>query len=92
MFRKSLWQIMYFSFPQRQFKYKQFARFIHRLPRFFFFSNAAAGLSELVDNAISHQVAWNGSDALGKLVGSGVYVYRLTCGERTLQKRMVFIR
>jgi hypothetical protein len=35
---------------------------------------------------------WDGKDASGSPVGSGVYFYRLTAGDKTLTKKMVMIR
>ncbi|UCH82649.1 MAG: T9SS type A sorting domain-containing protein, partial [Candidatus Latescibacterota bacterium] len=35
---------------------------------------------------------WNGTDAAGHQVGSGVYFCRLTAGNRTLTKKMVFLK
>jgi len=40
----------------------------------------------------SRSVCWNGTDNLGKRVGSGAYFYRLRCGEKVLQKQMVYLR
>jgi hypothetical protein len=35
---------------------------------------------------------WDGKDARGNPVSSGVYFYRLTAGDKTLTKKMVMIR
>jgi len=40
----------------------------------------------------SQSVCWNGTDNLGKRVGSGAYFYRLRCGGKELQKQMVYLR
>jgi hypothetical protein len=36
--------------------------------------------------------SWDGKDASGSQVGSGVYFYRLTAGDRTLTKKMVLLK
>ncbi len=35
---------------------------------------------------------WNGRDAKGQVVASGIYIYRLKAGGRTLTKKMVFLK
>jgi predicted outer membrane repeat protein len=40
----------------------------------------------------SHSVMWDGRDATGRAVSSGVYVYRLTTGNETKARRMVLLR
>jgi flagellar hook assembly protein FlgD len=40
----------------------------------------------------SHKAVWDGLDAGGVPVPSGVYVYRLEAGDRMLSKRMVLMR
>jgi hypothetical protein len=39
-----------------------------------------------------HEVTWDGLDAFGRPVASGVYVYRLTAGNSTIVKRMTLLR
>jgi hypothetical protein len=39
-----------------------------------------------------HTVTWNGRDDSGKMVASGVYLYRLVAGDRTFVKRMMMVR
>ena len=43
-------------------------------------------------HAAYHSVVWNGRDATGREVSSGVYLYRLTSAERTLVRRMLLLR
>lgn len=45
-----------------------------------------------VFSAGPHQVSWNGTDSGGNTVGSGVYVYRLTSGKRTISKKMILLK
>ncbi len=40
----------------------------------------------------SHRVDWNGHDANGYAVASGVYFYRLTAGKKTLSKKMILLK
>jgi hypothetical protein len=49
----------------------------------------------LVDGSIQpgrHMISWDGTDSAGRAVGSGVYLYRLTTGERVLVRRMLLVR
>jgi hypothetical protein len=39
-----------------------------------------------------HAVVWNGADALGREVATGVYMYRLTGTEGSLVRRMLLVR
>jgi hypothetical protein len=45
-----------------------------------------------VQNAGTWNVRWNGSDAAGKQVSSGIYLYRLTTGSFVSTKKMMFIK
>lgn len=45
-----------------------------------------------VQNAGIWTVRWSGSDATGKLVSSGIYLYRLTTGSFVSTKKMMFIK
>ena len=40
----------------------------------------------------AHRIPWRGRDAAGRSVASGVYVYRLTTGDRSATGRMVLAR
>jgi hypothetical protein len=49
----------------------------------------------LVDEMVgegNQERIWDGKDASGSQVGSGVYFYRLTAGDKTLTKKMVMLR
>jgi len=39
-----------------------------------------------------HRIEWNGRDAGGRAVASGVYFYRLTVGKQTSSKKMILLR
>ena len=39
-----------------------------------------------------HSVVWDGRDAIGREVASGVYVYRLTAPQGVVTKRMTLLR
>jgi hypothetical protein len=39
-----------------------------------------------------HQIIWNGADANGKTVSSGIYFYRLEAGKKTVTKRMALLK
>ena len=45
-----------------------------------------------VQNAGSHQVQWDGTNAAGSSVASGVYLYRITNGTQTAIKKMILVR
>ena len=52
-------------------------------------------VNSLVDETLDEgfkEVVWNGNDAHGNPVSSGVYFYRLTAGKRTLTKKMVLLK
>jgi len=48
-------------------------------------------VDETVDGGYQERV-WEGKDANGSPVGSGVYFYRLTAADKTLTKKMVIVR
>jgi len=39
-----------------------------------------------------HQIAWNGRDARGRLLGGGLYFYRLSAGDAEISGRLVRLR
>ncbi|MFC1548227.1 T9SS type A sorting domain-containing protein, partial [Candidatus Neomarinimicrobiota bacterium] len=39
-----------------------------------------------------HIVRWNGKDTLGKLVSSGIYIYRLEVDGQTLSRKLVVLK
>jgi len=51
-----------------------------------------ARLAEGVYDAGPHRVTWDGTDASGTRVGSGVYLYRLQAGARTLTRKMIVVK
>ena len=51
-------------------------------------------LATLVDaerSAGVHTAEWNATDAAGRAVGAGVYIYRLSVGDQTESRRMVLV-
>jgi len=49
-------------------------------------------LADGVQEAGFHVLEWNGTNAQGRNVASGVYFYRLTAGKETITKRMVLLK
>ena len=53
-------------------------------------------VNRLLDRAMkqkgTHSIEWQGLDAQGRSVSSGVYFYRLTSGKETISKKMVLLR
>jgi autotransporter passenger strand-loop-strand repeat protein len=43
-------------------------------------------------SAGGHQVVWNGLDASGAQVSSGVYFYRLQAGSQVQMRRMLLLK
>ena len=51
-------------------------------------------LATLVDaerSAGAHTAQWDGTDAAGRAMGAGVYIYRLSSGGMTESRRMVLV-
>ncbi|GEM_PF-6259596 len=44
------------------------------------------------NEAGTYQVSWDGKDAQGNPVGSGIYLYQLKTGEKRLMKKMILIK
>jgi flagellar hook assembly protein FlgD len=40
----------------------------------------------------SHHIEWNGRDAQGNDVSSGIYIYRLTAGKSIISRKMVLLK
>jgi hypothetical protein len=56
---------------------------------------AGAYVTTLASGPYTHgayDVQWNGTDARGNRVGSGIYFYRLVSGDRTLTRKMVLLK
>ncbi len=51
-----------------------------------------ADLENATRPAGTHTVSWNGRDAKGVTVASGIYFYRLTTGNRTLTRKLVLLK
>ena len=43
-------------------------------------------------NAGTHTLQWNGLDDMGKNVSTGIYLYRLTSGSKSITKKMAFMK
>jgi hypothetical protein len=43
-------------------------------------------------NAGRNTIHWDGTDSAGRSVASGVYLYRLTAGQQTIQRRMLLLK
>ena len=59
------------------------------------FSVDGRRVATLVDTRLSagpHSIAWNGSDARGRSVGSGIYFARLSFGGQVAHARMTLLR
>jgi hypothetical protein len=39
-----------------------------------------------------HEIVWDGMNAAGRMVSSGLYVYKITAGERVVSKKMMFVK
>jgi choice-of-anchor B domain-containing protein len=51
-----------------------------------------ATLQQGVEQAGSHQIRWNGTDDHGRRLGSGVYIYRLAAGGRSIAKSLLLLQ
>ena len=40
----------------------------------------------------SYQVRWNGTDEMGRVVASGIYIYKLVSGAKTISKKMLLLK
>jgi len=49
-------------------------------------------LGDGIFDAGPHNLTWNGTDANGTQVSSGMYVYRLTVGNRAISKKMILLK
>ncbi len=52
-------------------------------------------VTTLIDEPLdagTREVTWDGKDARGNQVGTGIYFYRLTAGKQTLKKKMVLLK
>ena len=49
-------------------------------------------LSDQIESAGEHVITWDGRDASGEPVASGVYLYRLTTDNGTLSRKMLLIK
>ena len=45
-----------------------------------------------IERAGAHRAVWDGRDAQGKVVGSGVYYYRLEAGEDSATRKMLLLK
>ncbi len=51
-----------------------------------------ATLVDEVRGSGSSEVSWNGTNASGENVSSGIYFYRLTAGKETISRKMILLR
>jgi hypothetical protein len=51
-----------------------------------------AELNEGIRDAGTHRIEWNGTDATGRSVGSGVYFYRLEGAGRRISMKMILLK
>ena len=49
-------------------------------------------LTSGVINAGIHTVKWNGIDDMGRSVSTGIYLYKLTSGSKSITKKMAFMK
>lgn len=63
--------------------------------RLFIYDINGARVSTLIDRELpagAHRVEWNGTNARGETVASGVYYYRLEAGSASATKQMVLLK
>jgi hypothetical protein len=59
------------------------------------FDVGGTAIKTLLDGPMAggfREVSWDGTDAHGNRVGSGIYFYRLTAGAKTISRKMVILR
>ena len=62
-----------------------------RLEVFNLLGQRLATLVDAEQSAGVHTAQWDATDAAGRAVGAGVYIYRLSVGEQTESRRMVLV-
>lgn len=62
-----------------------------RLEVFNILGQRVAFLVDTEQPAGAHTARWDGTDASGRAVGAGVYIYRLTSGGQAMSRRMVLV-
>jgi len=78
--------------PSTTIRYSLAGRAYVRLEIFDIAGRKIACLVNEEQSAGPHSVAWNGRNAHGAEVSSGIYLYRLTAGKKTTQRKMVLLR
>jgi flagellar hook assembly protein FlgD len=49
-------------------------------------------INNQTQNAGKHQITWNGKDAAGRVVATGVYFYQMKTNDFTMTKKMLLIK
>ena len=49
-------------------------------------------LTNEIKNAGTHTLKWNGLDEMGQNVSTGIYLYRLTSGTKSITKKMASMK
>ena len=49
-------------------------------------------LTNEIKNAGTHTLKWNGLDEMGQSVSTGIYLYRLTSGTKSITKKMALMK
>jgi hypothetical protein len=78
--------------PSTTIRYSLRDRVLVRLEVFDIAGRRLACLVNEEQSAGPHSVQWNGRNGHGTEVSSGVYLYRLTAGKETIQKKMVLLQ